>query len=75
MGWNQKDAVGELLQKGDRVKVFRNFDGDLECNSIVGHCGVAMLVEESEYAGRFHVRVQTDSGRHLWVHHKSLMKV
>ena len=75
MGWDQKDAVGELLQKGDRVKVFRNFGQDLECASVVGHCGVAVQVEEGTYVGRYPIRVQTDSGRHLWVHHMSVMKV
>ena len=75
MGWEQKDAVGELLQKGDRVKVFRNFSGDVDCASIVGHCGVAVHIEESSYVGKFPVRVHTDSGRFLWVHHMSVMKV
>ena len=75
MGWDQKDAVGELLEKGGRVKVFRNFSGDEDCAGIVGHCGVAIYIEESEYAGRFPVRVKTDSGRLVWVHHMSVMKV
>lgn len=75
MGWNQKDAVGEPLQKGDRVKVFRNFSGDEDCAGIVGHCGVSVKIEGGTYVGRLAVRVHTDSGRHLWVHHMSVMKV
>lgn len=75
MGWGQKDAVGEPIEEGDRVKVFRNFGRDDECTVIVGHCGVAAQIEKSTYVGRLAVRVKTDSGVLLWVHHKSVMKV
>ena len=75
MGWDQKDAVGEPLEEGDRVKVFRNFGEDIDCTSIVGHCGIATQIEKSTYVGRLAVRVQTDSGRYVWVHHMSVMKV
>ena len=75
MGWNRRDAVGEPLEEGDRVKVFRNFSGDDDFASIVEHFGIAVQVEGSEYSGRLAVRVQTDSGRHIWVHHMSVMKV
>ena len=75
MGWDQKDAVGELLREGDHVKVFRNFGEDGECTSIVGYTGIAIQVERSTYVGRLAVRVQTDSGMAIWVHHMSVMKV
>ena len=75
MGWDQKDAVGELLEEGDRVKVFRDFGRDEDCAGIVGHCGIAAQVEKSAYVGRLAVRVQTDSGRLVWVHQSSVMKV
>ena len=75
MGWEQKDAVGELLQKGDRGKGFRNLCGDGDWRSIGGECGGAVEIDDSSYVGKFPVRVHTDSGRFLWVHHMSVMKV
>lgn len=75
MGWDQKDAVGELLKEGDRVKVFRNFGKDKECDCIVGVVGVVRLVELPYYNGRLHVQVHFSEGFNLWVHHMSVMKV
>ena len=39
MGWDQKDAVGESLREGDRVKVFRDFGEDKDCADVVGMVG------------------------------------
>lgn len=75
MGWDQKDAVGESLREGDRVKVFRNFSGDEDCKPIVGHTGVVEGLEQGSYRGRLAVLVYTDGGRVIWVHHMSVMKV
>lgn len=74
MGWDQRDAVGELLQEGDRVKVFRNFDKDEDCDEVVGRVGVVQDIEFPHYTGRFHVRVLF-GGYDIWVHHMSVMKV
>lgn len=75
MGWDQKDAVGESLQEGDRVKVFRNFSKDEDCADVVGRVGVAEGIEFPHYTGRLHVRVRFSNGYVLWVHHMSMMKV
>lgn len=75
MGWDQKDAVGELLREGDRVKVFRNFGEDDECADLVGKVIDVGGVEFPHYTGRLHVRVCFSGGFGIWVHHMSVMKV
>lgn len=75
MGWDQKDAVGEPLKKGDRVKVFRDFGKDEECADLVGKVIDVGGVEYPNYTGRLHVRVCFSGGFGIWVHHMSVMKV
>lgn len=75
MGWDQKDAVGESLWEGDRVKVFRDFGKDEECAYAVGRVVVVVDIESSYYTGRLHVMVRFSEGYSFWVHHMSVMKV
>lgn len=75
MGWDQKDAVGESLEEGDRVKVFRKFGKDEECGDVVGRVGVVERIEFPYYTGRLHVKVCFSGGFGIWVHHMSVMKV
>lgn len=75
MGWDQKDAVGELLREGDRVKVFRNFGEDEECADLVGRVGVIREIEVPHYIGRLHVKVRFPNGLDVWMHHMSVMIV
>lgn len=75
MGWDQKDAVGESIREGDRVKVFRNFGEDKDCAEVVGEVGGVVDIESSYYTGRLHVRVRFSEGYDLWIHHMSVMKV
>ena len=77
MGWDQKDAVGESLQKGDRVKVFRYNDG--WGHTIVGdYVGQIAEVRNIEYPG-YHLRLQIqlvfEDGEVGWTHQSSVMKV
>lgn len=75
MGWDQKDAVGESLREGDRVKVFRNFGGDDDLVDFVGRVSAVEGVEFPYYTGKYHVRVCFSGGFGIWVHHMSVMKV
>ena len=75
MGWDQKDAVGELLQEGDRVKVFRDFGEDKDCAEVVGRVGVVGVMEYPHYTGRLHVKMSFSDGYVTWIHHMSVMKV
>lgn len=75
MGWDQKDAIGESLREGDRLKVFRDFAKDAECAYVVGRVGVIGDIEFPHYTGRLHVRVHFPDGLNIWVHHMSVMKV
>lgn len=75
MGWDQKDAVGESLREGDRVKVFRNFGKDEDCADVVGRVGVVGSVEFPHYTGKLHIEVCFTDESVLWVHHMSVMKV
>lgn len=75
MGWDQKDAVGESLKKGDRVKVFRDFGKDEGCAEVVGGVSVVEGIEVPYYTGKYHVRVCFSGGFGIWVHHMSVMKV
>lgn len=75
MGWDQRDAVGELLREGDRVKVFRNFGEDEYCADVVGRVGVVGRIEFPSYGGRLHVGIHLSGGNDIWVHYMSVMKV
>lgn len=75
MGWDQKDAVGESLREGDHVKVFRDFDEDVDCAHFVGRVGVVRNIEFPNYGGRLHVGILFSGGQDIWVHHMSVMKV
>ena len=75
MGWEQKDAVGESIREGDRVKVFRDFGEDKDCADVVGGVGFVAGIEFPYYTGRLHVMVGFSNGHDVWVHHMSVMKV
>ena len=77
MGWDQKDAVGEPLRKGDRVKVFRYIDG--WGHTIIGdYVGQIAEVRNIEFLG-YHLRLQIqlvfEDGEVGWAHQSSVMKV
>lgn len=76
MGWDQKDAVGESLKMGDRVKVFRYSRG--LGHTIVGeHVGEVVkviAVEHAKYGGN--LQICLDFGREAgWAHQSAVMKV
>lgn len=75
MGWDQKDAVGESLREGDRVKVFRDFGEDEDCADVVGRVGFVAGIEFPYYTGRLHVMVSFSDGCVTWIHNMSVMKV
>ena len=76
MGWDQRDAVGEFIQEGDRVKVFRYRLGT--GHSIVGeHIGEVVKVihvERLEYGGNLQICLDF-GGEGGWAHQSSVMKV
>ena len=76
MGWDQKDAVGELLQNGDHVKVFRHSE-KLEHSNIGDHIGEVVkiiAIEHESYGGS--LQICLDFGREAgWAHQSSVMKV
>lgn len=76
MGWDQRDAVGELLREGDHVKVFRFSQGS--GHTIVGeHVGEVVkviAVEHTKYKGN--LQICLDFGREAgWAHQSAVMKV
>lgn len=77
MGWNQRDAVGESLQEGDRVKVFRyNGSHDHEVvGDYVGEVVKVIAVEHASYGGCLQICLDFGNGKSGWAHQSSVMKV
>ena len=77
MGWDQKDAVGESLQGGDRVKVFRHNGkrGQEVVGEYVGRVVKVIAVESDDYEGFLQICLDFGAGRRGWVHQSSVMKV
>lgn len=73
MGWDGKDAVGEVLREGDEVKVLKSPVGEY---LPVGAVGVIGKLEPLDYSGSANrqVRVETTDD-FFWMNHKWLMKV
>lgn len=77
MGWDQKDAVGELLEGGDHVKIFR-FSQRLGSTIVGEHVGEVVKVvsvEHGKYEGNFQICLDFGDGEGGWVHQSSVMKV
>ena len=77
MSWGQKDAVGELLQEGDRVKVFRHntkYDHEV-VGDYVGEVVKVIAVESDNYGGVLQICLDFGNGKSGWAHQSSVMKV
>lgn len=77
MGWDQKDAVGESLQKGDRVKVFRYNDGwgHTIVGDYVGQIAEVRNIERLEYSRNLQIYLLFEDGEVGWTHQSLVMKV
>ena len=77
MGWDQKDAVGEPLEKGDRVKVFRYIEGlgHIHIGDYVGQIAEVRNIECLEYNLCLQIYLVFDDGEAGWAHQSSVMKV
>ena len=77
MGWDQRDAVGELLHEGDRVKVFRHNDrlNHAIVGDYVGQIAKADRIEYEYYAGSLQIYLVFEDGQDGWAHQSSVMKV
>ena len=77
MGWNQRDAVGEFIQEGDRVKVFRHntkYDHEV-VGDYVGEVVKVVAVESYNYEGVLQICLDFGDGKSGWAHQSSVMKV
>ena len=77
MGWNQRDAVGEPLEEGDRVKVFRHnarYDHEV-VSDYVGEVVKIIAIESYNYEGVLQICLDFGSGKSGWAHQSSVMKV
>ena len=77
MGWDQRDAVGEFIQEGDRVKVFRHntkYDHEV-VGDYVGDVVKVIAVESYNYGGVLQICLDFGSGKSGWAHQSSVMKV
>lgn len=77
MGWDQRDAVGELLHKGGRVKVFRHSDrlNHSIVGDYVGQIAEVRGVESKDYTGSLQIYLVFEDGEAGWAHQSSVMKV
>lgn len=76
MGWGRKDAVGEILNVGDKVVYFRDKSGYNRGEGFeFGSTGYVSSVERDEYDGRGSVCVQLEDGQRPWMCHEDLMKI
>mgnify|MGYP001210654304 CR=1 FL=1 len=77
MGWNQSDAVGEPLRRGDRVKVFRYSDGwgHIIIGDYVGQVAEVRNIECPEYDLILQIYLFLDDGEAGWAHQSLVMKV
>lgn len=77
MGWDQKDAVGESLKEGDRVKVFRHSDrlNHLIVGNYVGQIAKVNGIEFEDYTGSLQIYLDFGDGEDGWAHQSSVMKV
>ena len=77
MGWNRRDAVGELICEGDHVKVFRHnarYDHEV-VSDYVGEVVKVIAVESYNYEGVLQICLDFGSGKSGWAHQSSVMKV
>ena len=77
MGWDQRDAVGEPLQEGDRVKAFRHntkYDHEV-AGDYVGEVVKIIAIESYNYDGVLQICLDFGNGKSGWVHQSSVMKV
>lgn len=76
MGWGGKDAVGEILNVGDKVVYFRDKSGYNRGEGYdLGSVGVVYLLVDSDYEGQGSVWVEIDYGRKTWMCHQDLLKI
>ena len=76
MGWSGKDAVGEILNVGDKVVYFRDKSLYNRGEGIeFGSTGYVSSLERDSYDGRGSVRVDLEAGFNTWMCHIDLMKV
>lgn len=77
MSWDQRDAVGELLQEGDRVKVFRHNDrlNHSIVGGYVGQIAKVNSIEFESYTGSLQILLVFEDGESGWAHQSSVMKV
>lgn len=77
MGWDQRDAVGEPLKMGDRVKVFRHSERHNHevVGDYVGEVVKVIAVERDDYVGVSQICLDFGAGRSGWAHQSSVMKV
>ena len=77
MGWDQRDAVGELLNRGDHVKVFRYSRGlgHTIIGDYVGQIAEVQSVERLEYTRNLQIYLLFEDGESGWAHQSSVMKV
>ena len=77
MGWDQRGAVGEFIQEGDRVKVFRHntkYDHEV-VGDYVGEVVKIIAIESYNYEGVLQICLDFGSGKSGWAHQPSVMKV
>lgn len=73
MGWDGKDAVGEVLREGAEVKVLKN---PTEKNLPVGTVGIIGKLEPLDYSGLANRQVLINTTDDFgWMNHKWLLKV
>lgn len=77
MGWDQKDAVGESLREGDRVKVFRHSEqlNHSIVGNYVGQIAKVDGIEVKGYKGTLQIYLDFGDGEDGWAHQSSVMKV
>ena len=77
MGWDQKDAVGEPLEKGDLVKVFRYSAeyGHEVVGEYVGKVATVIAIEHEHYVNYLQIGLSFGDGEAGWAHQSLVMKV
>jgi len=77
MGWDQRDAVGELVREEDRVKVFRHNDrlNHSIVGNYVGQIAKVDDVESEDYTGSLQILLIFEDGESGWAHQSSVMRV